>query len=124
MCWDLLTLITDEVLPRSQPCRRREGTTSRRGTLYGQVLEIYRKAVGEAHSAYAASLTDLALVNESQNDYARAEPALRQALQMREKSLGELSPAYAQSLNYLAGLYRAQGDDGRAEPLCREARNL
>ena len=66
-----------------------------------------KKALGEEHPDYAASLNNLALLYHAMGAYGRAEPLYRQALEITKKALGEEHPDYALSLNNLAGLYQA-----------------
>ena len=55
------------------------------------------------------------------DDYAKAEPLLKEALEIRRKVLGREHPDTATSLNNLAELYQAMGDYAKAEPLFKEA---
>ncbi len=51
------------------------------------------------------SLTNLAILYQTQGRYAEAEPLHRRALAIREKALGPDHPDVAASLNNLASLY-------------------
>jgi len=84
-------------------------------------LEIYKKALGEHHPEYAASVNNLAALYRSTGAYAQAEPLLRQAMEIVKKALGEHHPNYASSLNNLGLLYHEMGDYAQADPLLRQA---
>ncbi len=62
--------------------------------------------MGENHPLYATGLNNLAELNESLGNYAKAELLFRHTLEIRKRVLGEKSPDYATSLNNLAMLYR------------------
>jgi len=53
----------------------------------------------------ATSLSNLAALHDSQDQYAKAEPLYNRALAIREKALGPEHPDVATSLNNLAMLY-------------------
>jgi len=89
--------------------------------LYQQALAVRKKALGEAHPAYATSLNNLAILYQEQGDYAKALPLFQQALAVRKKALGEAHPDYGQSLNNLAVLYRTQRQYAKAMPLFQQA---
>ena len=60
--------------------------------LLKQALEIRRKALGETHPDYAASLMNLALTYHVMRDYERAEPLYRQALEIDKKAPRRIAP--------------------------------
>ena len=77
--------------------------------------------LGEGHPLTATSLNNLAMLLDSQGDYAAAKPLYEQALAINKAVLGERHPATATSLNNLAGLLDAQGDYAAAKPLYEQA---
>ena len=62
----------------------------------------------------ATSLNNLALLYQTQGQYAEAAPLYQRALAIREQALGPTHPDVATSLNNLAVLASAQGDRARA----------
>ena len=89
--------------------------------LYEEALAIRKKALGDEHPDYAASLNNLAALLEATGRYEEAEPMFREALAIRKKALGDEHPDYAASLNNLAALLEATGRYKEAEPLYEEA---
>ncbi len=77
--------------------------------LFRQALEIRKRALGENHPDYAASLNNLAALYEEMGDYAKAEPLYREALAIDKRALGENHPDYATSLNNLGRAVRGHG---------------
>jgi len=67
----------------------------------------------------ATGLNNLALLLESEGDYAGAEPLLRRSLAIDEKALGPDHPGLAIDLENLAALLVHKGDYAGAEPLFR-----
>jgi len=65
----------------------------------------------------ASSLNNLALLYNSQGNYAKAEPLYVRSLAIWEKVLNSEHPDVATSLNNLAGLYESLGNYAKAEPL-------
>jgi CHAT domain-containing protein len=100
------------------------GEYARAETALRHALEIKKKALGEGHPDYAASLSNLGSLYQAMRDYARAEPLLREAVEIWKKAAGEGHPHYALSLNNLGELYRAIGEYARAEPLYRQAMEI
>ena len=86
-----------------------------------KALAIHKEVLGERHPDYATSLNNLAILLESQGDYAAARPLYEQALAIRKEVLGEHHPDYATSLNNLAALLNSQGDYAAARPLYEQA---
>ena len=66
-------------------------------------------------------MNNLALLLQSQGDYAAARPLYERALAIREQALGPAHPDTATSLNNLAYLLWAQGDYAAARPLYERA---
>jgi CHAT domain-containing protein/Tfp pilus assembly protein PilF len=89
-----------------------------------ELCELARRALGENHPEYAASLHNLAELYRAAGDAARAEPLYRQASDVWRRTRGENHPDYANSLTGLALTYKAAGDYGRAEPLLRQAHDI
>ena len=69
----------------------------------------------------AESLNNLAWIDYSMGNYAKAEPLFQRALKIREKALGPEHPLTAMSLDGLALAYREMGDYAKAEPLFQRA---
>ncbi|NCQ33267.1 MAG: tetratricopeptide repeat protein, partial [Armatimonadetes bacterium] len=82
-----------------------------------RALEIWRKALGEAHPSYATSLNNLASLYQDIGRCEKAEPLYRQAMEILGKVDGEDHPHYASSLNNLAALYHDMGRCEEAEPV-------
>jgi tetratricopeptide (TPR) repeat protein len=89
--------------------------------LFREAMEIRRRALGEEHPDYAASLHNLAVLYQAMGKHQAADPLSRKAIEIERRTLGEEHPTYAQSLRVLAGLYLDEGDYAAAEPLCRAA---
>ncbi|MBM4261940.1 MAG: tetratricopeptide repeat protein [Deltaproteobacteria bacterium] len=60
------------------------------------------------HANVAAALNNLALLYQSQDLHAKAEPLYREALVIFEKTLGPFHASVATSLNDLADVYEKQ----------------
>jgi CHAT domain-containing protein/Tfp pilus assembly protein PilF len=84
-------------------------------------LKIYEKALGPEHPRVAMSLNNLAVLLETQGNYAEARPLQERALKIREKALGPEHPDVAMSLNNLAMLLQTQGNYQEARPLFERA---
>jgi CHAT domain-containing protein/tetratricopeptide (TPR) repeat protein len=89
-----------------------------------EAMAIRKKVLGEKHPDYADSLNYLALLYDSQGNYARAEPLFQMALDIRKEVLGEKHPDFAASLNNLASLYENQWNYAKAEPLFQKAMEI
>ena len=85
------------------------------------VLTKCEKVLGPEHPLTAESLNNLAVMRQSQGDYAAARPLFERALAVREKVLGPEHPDTATSLATLAILLQAQGDYAAARPLFERA---
>lgn len=75
-----------------------------------RAVALTERALGPAHPALAAQLSNLALVLKAAADYAAARPLYERALAIDEATHGPDHPAVAADLNNLAGLLRATGD--------------
>ena len=84
-------------------------------------LAIREKALGPDHPDVGTSLSNLAVLYQSQGRYADAEPLYKRSLAIREKALGPDHPDVGTSLNNLAGLYQSQGRYAEAEPLFKRS---
>ncbi len=62
-----------------------------------RALEIRKELLGEKHSDYAVSLSNLALLYDNLGDYAKAEPLFQQVLSIRQVVFGEKHPPYART---------------------------
>ena len=89
--------------------------------LFGKILLIREKVLGEEHPYTAASYNDLAMVYYSQGSYEEAEKLYKKALLISEKVLGEEHPYTADSYNNLAMVYYSQGRYKEAEELYKKA---
>ncbi|NEZ59842.1 CHAT domain-containing protein [Leptolyngbyaceae cyanobacterium CCMR0081] len=85
--------------------------------LYEHALLLYRRLLNNKHPNVARSLSNMALLYESQGRYSEAEAFLLEALKM----LNNDSPDLANCLNNLALLYDSQGRYSEAESLYQEA---
>ena len=83
-----------------------------------QLLPIY------PNPCVAISLNGLALLYESQGQYAVAEPLYKRALAIDEEAYGPDHPGVATSLNNLARLYRDTKRDKKAEELEKRAARI
>jgi tetratricopeptide (TPR) repeat protein len=84
-------------------------------------LEIFRRTVGNEHPAVARGMSNLATWQMEKNDYASAEPLLREALKMRARLLSPEHTDVAQSMTLLAYLLAETGRFEDALPLARNA---
>jgi CHAT domain-containing protein/tetratricopeptide (TPR) repeat protein len=96
--------------------RAREATAKAR-----EVVTACEKSFGPRDPTTAAALSNLALVLESQGDYAAAKPLYERALDVLKESHGERHPAVATCQNNLADLLKAQGDYKAARALHERA---
>ncbi len=94
---------------------------------YAKALKLYTLALEEAEKfgptdpRLATSLNNLALLYDTQGDYAKAEPLYRRSLAIREKALGPDHPDVATSLENYALLLRATARQAEAEKLEQRA---
>jgi tetratricopeptide (TPR) repeat protein len=72
------------------------------------------------NDSYQSSLNNLAVLYESQGEYAKALPLYEECLKKRRSVLGVNHPDTLSSLNNLAGLYERQGDYAEALLLYEE----
>jgi tetratricopeptide (TPR) repeat protein len=70
---------------------------------------------------FATCLNNLALLYDSQAEYAKAEPLYQRAVEIQESVLGPENPDIAVGLNNLAMIYRSQAEHSKAEPLFQRA---
>jgi tetratricopeptide (TPR) repeat protein len=89
--------------------------------LYQRALTINEKTLGPEHPHTAASLNSLAVLLQSQGDFAAARPLFERALAIQETALGSEHPDTATTLNNLARLLQAQGDLAGARRLHERA---
>ena len=80
--------------------------------------------VGAELTEDARSLTNQALLYDSQGRYAEAEQLYQRALAIQEETLGREHPDVARSLNNLADLYRGHGRYAEAESLYRRSLDI
>jgi tetratricopeptide (TPR) repeat protein len=85
------------------------------------VLTKCEKVLGPEHPFTAESLNNLAVMRQSQGDYAAARPLFERALAIREKVLGPEHPRTADSLDNLGILLQTLGDPAGARPLHERA---
>ncbi|MFX0199094.1 MAG: tetratricopeptide repeat protein [Candidatus Hodarchaeota archaeon] len=108
----------------AQPELYQQGRYSEAVAMAREALKAAENTFGPNHPNMAASLNNLAFLQQAQGKYAEAEPLFKRALKIYEKALGPEHPRHilvATSLNNLAGLYQAQGKYVEAEPLYRQA---
>ncbi len=67
------------------------------------------------------TLTDLAQLYSNMDDFAKAEPPMREALAIWKDLYGEKNPDYAEGQLNLAWLMAQRGEFAAAEPLARQA---
>ncbi len=84
-------------------------------------LRIVEETFGPKDAATATSLNNLAVLLDSQGNYAEARPLYECALKIREEVLGPKHPHTATSLNNLAVLLKSQGNYDEARPLYERA---
>ena len=92
-------------------------------TQKSQLAEL-EKALGPSHPTAAESLTALANLYRTQNDYAKAVPLYIRSLLILENTLGPDHPDVATSLENLAALYRATQHDSEAVDLEQRAAKI
>ena len=123
-CMPSISLATDEAewqrLNSEAVAAYREGDYAKATRAAEEALSLARQLDG-GFQRLATSLNNLALLYESQGQYAKAEPLNQRALAIREQALGSDHPDVALSLNNLAGLYRSQGLYAKATPLVQRA---
>ena len=86
-----------------------------------KVLAYRKRFLGNAHSAVATSLNNLAFLYYSTGRYDQAEPLYKKALKIWETVLGPEHPDVATALNNLAAPYKTTGRYNQAEPLYKRA---
>jgi CHAT domain-containing protein/tetratricopeptide (TPR) repeat protein len=89
--------------------------------LFIQVLELWKKLLGEQHQNYSTTLNNLAALYYNMGQYEKAIPIYKQAIEIDRKVLGEKNPSYANSLNNLATAYVSLAQFEKAEPLYKQA---
>ena len=77
--------------------------------------------LGYEYEAEVVHRNNLAVLYETQGNYAPAERLYQRSLAIDEKALGPEHPDVATSLNNLAALYKTQGKYVEAEPLFKRA---
>ncbi|MBL0131658.1 MAG: tetratricopeptide repeat protein [Chitinophagaceae bacterium] len=88
--------------------------------LYNEAKEIRKTVLGENHTDYASSLSNLAILYTNLGENKKAEPLFIQAKKIREKAFGEKHPVYAESLGNLAMFYLTTGQYENAQTLFSE----
>jgi len=89
-----------------------------------QVLDIARQTLAPRDPNVATSLNNLALVLQTQGDFAAARPLFEEALEIRREALGLRHADVAVSLNHLAGLLQDLGHYRAAQLLCEESLDI
>jgi tetratricopeptide (TPR) repeat protein len=84
-----------------------------------EALEIRRKALGEKHPLFAASLANWARVLQAEGEYAQAEEGFRQALTIVQQANGPENWTVAKILSYQGLLRLDRGDFASAEQYAR-----
>jgi tetratricopeptide (TPR) repeat protein len=91
-------------------------------------MVVIRKALYVSESDFCrddtivgTSLHKLALLYETQGQYAQAEPLCRRALEIWEKASGSDCPDVAQTLDNMAALYRAANREAETAQLEQRA---
>ena len=87
-------------------------------------LAILEKAHGPDHRDVAASLSNLALLNVAQRQYAQAETLLKRALVITEAALGPNHRDTGANLQNLGMAYYNQGQFAQAEPLLKRSLSI
>jgi serine/threonine-protein kinase len=100
--------------------RTQQGELAAAESLLGGALAMRRRRLGD-HDATAESLEHLADLYYKRNDYAKAEPLLREAQGIQTRLHGDSSLAVATTKLALAELLRARGSSADAMPLYQEA---
>jgi tetratricopeptide (TPR) repeat protein len=117
--WEIWEILNQEVLELY-----RAGKYDRGVLVAQKALEVAEQNVGPDHPDVATSLNNLALLYDTQGDYAKAEPLYKRSLAISEKALGPDHPAVATSLENLAALYRATKRNAEAEALEKRAAQI
>jgi tetratricopeptide (TPR) repeat protein len=86
----------------------------------GSALEVREEVLGREHPHTLTSMSNLALVLNSQGKYEEAETMNRQTLARREKVLGPEHPHTLTSMSNLAGVLNRQGKYEEAEAMNRQ----
>jgi tetratricopeptide (TPR) repeat protein len=82
-----------------------------------EVVDVQRRT---GDSRLAASLASLGHALQRQEEYAAAEPYIREALELRRQSLGEDHPTTLGAMSGLASLLMQRNNLTEAEPLAKE----
>jgi len=113
-----------EILHQEAIDLHRAGKYDRAVVVGMKALQVAEQNVGRDHRDVATSLNMLALIYDTQADYARAEPLYKRSLAIREKALGPDHPDVATSLENLAALYRATKRNAEAKLLEKRAAQI
>ncbi|MBP8113973.1 MAG: CHAT domain-containing protein [Chitinophagaceae bacterium] len=81
------------------------------------IIEEYRKSVGENHSYFSISLCNLANLYADLGQFDKAEPIYLKSLGIQKKIIGDNYDDYAYVMSQLGMLYYDKGQFDKAEPL-------
>jgi tetratricopeptide (TPR) repeat protein len=108
------------LLDRVGRCQASLGQYAAAESTHRQELWLDEKVFGPEHPDTLMSMSNLALVLNSQGKYEEAEAMDRQTLAQREKVLGPEHPSTLMSMNNLAGVLDRQGKYEEAEAMDRQ----
>jgi len=89
-----------------------------------QVRLAVEEAEARAPALFSWALNDLAVLMQTMNRLAEAEPLMRRVLELDENSFGPDHPKVARDLNNIAQLLKSTNRVSEAEPLMRKALRL
>jgi tetratricopeptide (TPR) repeat protein/DNA-binding XRE family transcriptional regulator len=115
--YQLLLPEAAELLDRTGIYLREHGSHSLAEPLYQQAIQIRGKLSGNAHTALANSLYNMAMLYRSQHKPVEAAAFFQQALQILELQSGPAHPDLMRPLTGLGLLNTQQEKYGEAEPL-------
>jgi non-specific serine/threonine protein kinase/serine/threonine-protein kinase len=81
---------------------------------------VQRRVLGPEHRDTLATIYNLALLYQDQNDDTQAEPLFSKLLEVRRRVAGPQHPTTLAAINAMASVYLKEGKYGQAEPLLRE----
>ncbi len=104
--------------------QRKRGDLAAAGETLQRASDVTIAGLGVKHPLYAAVLSELALVHQSQRQYTEAERLFEQAIAIVKDTQGEFHPDLAQYFERLAAVYDQAGDYRAAEPLYRRSLDI
>ena len=89
-----------------------------------EAMEIRERVLGKENRDYVESLSIVARLHKTMEEFSRAEARYTEAVTASERILGKTHPGYAEGLKNLAGLYYVMGDSDKADSLREKASKI